>query len=109
MNSGKLRHRIKIEQAETHIDDYGENKQQWTELYSLWADVRNESGAERTTASKLQAEITHSIKVRYYPNITPDMRINWSSRIMQIIAVLPDKTNAKFLIIKARENIDAIN
>lgn len=106
MNPGKLRHRITIEQPTTALNEFGENIQSWTDFACLWADVRSENGSERTTPSKLQAEISHSILIRYITGIAPNMRINWNSRILEIIAVLPDRTDAKFIIIKCRENIN---
>jgi SPP1 family predicted phage head-tail adaptor len=103
MNSGRLRHRIKIQKYALNIDEYGENQPIWSDFAELWADVKSETGEETEDRTKMRGEITYSIKIRFIKNLTPDMKILWNGKSLEIDAILADRTNAKFQIIKCRE------
>lgn len=46
------------------------------------------SGREYEESQKLRAETTYKISTRYFPNITPDMRILHDNREFEIVSVL---------------------
>lgn len=56
--------------------------------YSVAAFVAPASGREYEESQKLRAETTYKISTRFFPRITPEMRILYNHREFEIISVL---------------------
>ncbi|MBE5039819.1 phage head closure protein [Ructibacterium gallinarum] len=56
--------------------------------YSVAAFVSPMSGREYEESQKLRAETTYKIVTRFFPGITPQMRILYDSREFEIVSVL---------------------
>lgn len=56
--------------------------------YSVAAFVSPMSGREYEESQKLRAETTYKIVTRFFPNITPQMRIVYENREFEIVSVL---------------------
>ena len=56
--------------------------------YSVAAFVSPMSGREYEESQKLRAETTYKIVTRFFPNITPQMRILYENREFEIVSVL---------------------
>lgn len=115
MNSGKLRHRIVIEQLTETAGEFnqpGETYSNWKQGW--WARIRPISGLELQVAGASQAERSHVVEMRYCKGLNEKHRIKWTDphakrvRYFNIKAVLvpdeiPDEMQVHCLEDRSRE------
>lgn len=87
MESGKLRHRVTIQQATESRDADGGVTRTWGTFATVHAAVSPLSGREYLQADQVQAQVTHRVRIRRYPGVTPKMRVLHRSRVLNIEAV----------------------
>lgn len=90
MRPGQLNTRVVVQQQSTTPDALGQPVNTWSDLATLWADVRHTSGIEATKADAVASVVRASIRVRYRSDITAAMRVVHGSTTYSVIAVLPD-------------------
>lgn len=71
--------------------------------YSVAAFVSPMSGREYEESQKLRAETTYKISTRFFPGITPQMRILYENREFEIVSVLDTNERHTELQIVAAE------
>ncbi|MEH7503285.1 phage head closure protein [Neobacillus drentensis] len=86
MNPGLLNKKITILEQPTTQNSYGEIDNNWTEKAKVWANVRTLTGRALYQAIQVHAEVTVKVIVRYRANINANMRLQYGSRILEIIA-----------------------
>ena len=89
MRAGTLNSYVRIEYRTGVQDEAGQLVDSWIELASMWANIKNRSGAEAIRADQESSTVRTSIRVRYREDITADMRVVHGSRVYEIKAVLP--------------------
>lgn len=94
MRVGKLRHRLVIQTYTDAVNAYGEPSRTWTTFATVFADIRPVSGREYLASDKVQAEVSTVIVIRYLDGLLPKMRCTNAGRTFEIVAALPDRTNA---------------
>jgi SPP1 family predicted phage head-tail adaptor len=87
-NAGRYRQPITIQQEAVSINQYGENVGAWTTFAQSRASIMPISGKQFINSESIKSEITHQVHLRYMPNITNNMRIQFGTRIFYIIAVI---------------------
>ena len=65
IGAGTLGRRIKIQRPSTVKDSLGAPSRTWIDVATVWADIQPLSGREAVIASRISAELTHQITVRY--------------------------------------------
>jgi len=108
LESGKLRHRVDIEQpAYIQDDQTGEMKLTWTAFaQSIPASIEPLSAREFIQAAAVQSSVTGRIVIRHLPGITAAMRVNHSGRLYNIHGVLPDKVSGiEYLTLPVSEGV----
>lgn len=89
MNSGKLRHRIEIQNSVDTRDEFGAiSGQTWHPFCYVWAAIEPLSGREYFSAAQAQSKVSHKIMMRYKDGIKPYYRILWNDRIFNILSIL---------------------
>lgn len=90
INPGEYRHVITIQQKTGTQNDYGEEIEDWVDVVTIRAGIYPINGKEFFAAETVNSEITHKVNMRYIPNktITPDMRIRFQDRYLQILSVI---------------------
>lgn len=88
MKIGKLRHRVTIERVTVTQDTDGSAIETWTPFATVQASIEPISGREYTAAQSTQAEMTHRIRLRHLPGVTPKMRINYGAHTFDILSVI---------------------
>ncbi len=91
MEAGRLHDLVSLQENTPTRDAGGAPVDVWTDLLTapaIWADVEPLSGREFLEAARVNAEITHRIRVRYRSDLTERMRIVLGTRIFDILAVL---------------------
>lgn len=65
MRGGKLRHRLRYEEASGSADSYGQPSTSWSTVIDLvWGDVRTPRGQEVLRVQAFNASVDHLIRVR---------------------------------------------
>jgi len=98
MQTGKLRHRIRIEQNTTSQDPQtGAMIDGWAEFATVWAEIVPASGREFIAASASQSAVSGRIKIRKLDGINASMRaVNVrTGAVYNIEAVLPDPVSGE--------------
>ncbi len=103
MRVGKLRHRLVIQTYTDTPTAYGEPNRTWTTFATVYADIRPVSGREYLAASKVQAEVSSVIVIRYLTGMAPKMRCTNGGRTFEVVAVLPDRTDATLMQLMCNE------
>ncbi len=107
MNAGRLRHRIRIQTPTAARNGYGEQIITWTTLATVWAAVEPLRGRELYDAEQVQAEISHRVRIRPYPGVTPQMRVLFDSRVLMIETVINVEERGRDMQLMCREMPDA--
>jgi SPP1 family predicted phage head-tail adaptor len=85
MNPGRLRHKIDIQQELTTQNTYGEPTHSWvTFLSSVPASIEPIRGREYFASDKMNAEITHRIRMRFRLGVKAKMRVKYCGRYFDI-------------------------
>lgn len=109
MKSGKLRHRIIIQDNQQLQDQLtGEPIDNWVTIADkVPAEIAPLSGHEFIGAQSEQSEITAHITIRYRQGVKAKMRILHKERIYNIQAVLNDnKSGIEYLTLPVSEGVN---
>lgn len=71
MRIGQLDKRITIQRRSQTLDAYGQQVDSWSTVADCWADVRPVGGREKLSAMAMQADLTHTVAVRYNVALLP--------------------------------------
>ncbi len=96
MRIGELRKCVTVQSESQTSDNAGGYALAWTNLATVWANIKPASGSEVYTAQHLEGHITHHITMRWRSDITltTDMRILYGARVFNIRALLnTDESN----------------
>lgn len=91
--SGKLRHRIELQEFVEHINSFGERERYWSHVSDVWAAVEPLSAKEFIAAQQTQSQVTARITIRYRPDVKAAMRIVHRGKFYNIEGVLADPTS----------------
>jgi SPP1 family predicted phage head-tail adaptor len=110
-----MRHRVTIETLTTTQDAYGQETGDvaqgtaGTFVATMWAEVKDLSGAEIFAASEAHAQVTTQIKGRWQGGILPSMQARYTtgghSRVFDIIDVTDPEGRRRELILECKERI----
>ncbi len=105
MNAGMLSYRVQIQQATETRDSYGAAIQTWNTVATVWASIEAISVREFFDAARINAEVTHRIRIRYRSNVTPAMRIVESSRTFDIYGAFDPDGKKRELVLMVKEAV----
>ena len=97
MQAGRLSSRCTLQQPGTATDALGQPIPGWTDVATLWADIRMKSGLEAIKAGASVSVVQASIRVRYRAGITAGMRVVHNLTNYNITAVMPDVGGREFV------------
>jgi SPP1 family predicted phage head-tail adaptor len=104
MRAGRLRHRIKIQQIDNAVDDFGSPTQSYVTFKdNVSASVEPINGREYFSAAQVEANVSTNIHMRYLAGVTPDMRIIFQNRVYEIISVINVGERNRWLECKCNE------
>ena len=90
MQAGRLNRRCLLQSPSQSVDELGQPIPGWTDVATLWADIRMKSGLESIKAGASVSVVQASIRVRYRAGINAGMRIVHNLTAYNITAVMPD-------------------
>jgi SPP1 family predicted phage head-tail adaptor len=104
MISGKLRHRVTIQQASTVEDTTsGGTYEQWTNEVTVWGQVTPASGREFWDIRKSNSEVDGKVTIRYRPGLDPTRRLLHKGRVLEILYIINRDERNEMLEIYYRE------
>lgn len=112
MGSGNFNRRVTIEKIKDNpiVDAHGEvdlsESDSW-EVYAVrWAEIQTKGGREFWKVDKVEAEVSHLIRVPYdrlTMGITPEMRIKFMGRIINIVSAIDINEMHEIIEMQCRE------
>ena len=90
MQAGRLNRRVTLQSPSQSVDELGQPIPGWTDVATLWADIRMKSGLEAIKAGAPVSTVQASIRIRYRAGINAGMRVVHNLQVYEILAVQPD-------------------
>lgn len=90
MRAGTLNSRVTIRQQATGQDPLGQPLLTWSDVATVWANIKHTSGIEQIKAGAETSTVKVSIQIRYKTGLTHAMRVVHGADTYNIISVLPD-------------------
>ena len=97
MQAGRLNRRCTLQQPGTTTDALRQPIPGWTDVATVWGDVRLRSGLESIKAGASVSTVQASIRIRYRAGINAGMRIVHNLTAYNITAVQPDVGGREFV------------
>jgi SPP1 family predicted phage head-tail adaptor len=97
MQAGRLNRRCTLQAPSEVQDELGQPIPGWTDVATVWGDVRMKSGLEAIKAGASVSVVQASIRIRYRAGITAGMRVLVDSVAYNITAVQPDVGGREFV------------
>lgn len=88
MRAGKLRHKIKIQQAVETQGATGEMPVVWSDFAEVYSSVEPLRGREFWAAKEQQAQVSTRIRIRYLAGVTPKMQVLFGTKSYLIESVI---------------------
>jgi len=88
MQAGRLDRQIVIKKATSTQNSYGEQALGWSDLVTLWAQVRPLAGRELFSAQQVRAEIDTEFVLRHTTVVRPDMLISYGGLDYDIHSII---------------------
>lgn len=106
MQAGKLRHRVTIKALSNTQDSFGDESKAtevWTEVATVWADVKPLQGRELIQAQQLHQETTHQVTIRFRRGISPTNKLIFKDRELHILGFIDDGEDQTMLLLQCVE------
>jgi SPP1 family predicted phage head-tail adaptor len=103
MNVGKLRKRVQLQHLARNQDSFGEAVPSYSTYATVWASVEPLQGRELEHAQQISAEVTHRVTIRYNAAVTPEHRVLYGTRILEIEAVINPEERNEYLVLMCKE------
>lgn len=87
MRIGRLTHRVTLQSSSGSADSFGQPSPVWSSVGTYWAQVSPLSGREAERARQVRADTTHTVTMRDVYAITPEMRLLYGSRVLNVVEV----------------------
>ena len=97
MQAGHLNRRCTLQSPSQSVDALGQPTPGWTDVATVWADIRMKSGLEAIKAGAVVSTVQASIRIRYRAGVNAGMRIVHNLTAYNITAVQPDVGGREFV------------
>jgi SPP1 family predicted phage head-tail adaptor len=104
MRAGKLRHRLQVQSYVEVQSASGEQAKKWETVATVWGSVEPLNGRELFAAQQVQAEVTHTIRLRHV-SLDPAQRILFGTRIFNLSSIMNKEERRVELSIMAMEQV----
>lgn len=101
MQAGRLNRRCTLQQPGTATDELGQPIPGWTDVATVWGDIRHLGGLEAIKAGAVTSSVRASIRIRYRADLDASMRVLADGRAYGIQAVMPDMRGRQYVDILA--------
>jgi head-tail adaptor len=106
LDSGKMRHVVRIEQRATTQDAAGEPALTWTLFAQRRASIVRTPGRELWSSEERQGRIPTLFRLRYLAGVLPAMRVIHGDKVFNILSAIdPDGMRAE-LVLNTEEHVE---
>lgn len=109
MRAGRLRHRITLQRLSSTQNTVGEKIDNYTDVTTVWGEVKPFRGSEVFENYKEFGELTHKITIRYYQGLDRTWRIKFDGRIFRIVSVVNIEERDVYMEIVCKEILEGTN
>ena len=102
---GQLRHPITLQSQGTSRDSGGGVSSGFSDIATVYADIRPKNGKEVYKQGKLIGSVTHEVTVRYRTDISNATRISFDNKTLNIRAMLNEDQRDRFLKLLCEEGV----
>jgi SPP1 family predicted phage head-tail adaptor len=80
VDTGRLRHRITIEEPTDSSDGQGGKTRVWKTFLTGFAEIKPSTGMIRLSAQKIETDVSHTVTIRFRKDLAPgtNMRVNYT-------------------------------
>lgn len=103
IRSGRLRHRVELQEPTVAQNTVGELVTTWTTIATVPAEVLDLRGREYLTAREAHAETTTKITLRYRDDLTRLWRVKHGARVFDVEAVVDLQGRRRVLELMCKE------
>lgn len=100
---GEMRQRVEIQARAQQQDQYGAPVHAWSTIATRWAAVRPMTAQELPHAQQQQANVTHEVSMRFFETLTPEMRLRWNGKLLNIERVLHTRGMTRSTVVHCKE------
>lgn len=106
--AGRLRHRVTIQQATVTLQTSGGPVRAWTDVATVWAQVRTQNGGEQRNegADQVVATLYYAVTIRYRAGLEPTMRVLWGGRVLEVTAIQEPDNRQRILTLMCQEVVE---
>ena len=97
MDTRARNRRVVIQQPSSTQDSAGQPLLTWSDVATVYANVRYQSGVEAIKANAETSVARVSLNINYRTGLTSAMRVLMGSTVFKIETVLPDETDRNAL------------
>ena len=101
--AGCMRNRVSIQSRTESRDAHGGIAETWATTALAYADIQPIRGREFFSAEAVNSDVTHKVTIRYREGITPQMRVLFGSRALNITSVINVNERSDCLELMCRE------
>lgn len=105
MRAGRLRNRITVMEHVEEANALGQVKVIPTPKYKRWAFIEPLEGSELINAQQMQSDVTHRVSMRYSPEITSRMKLQYGDRTLEVVVPLNIDERNKETVLMCKEAI----
>ena len=105
---GQMRHRIVLADPSTSQTKGamgGLSVSYTTSASTVWGSVRPFGGSQALRDGMVQADITHTIEIRYRASTTPETRVAYGSRKFDVLEVVNTDERGQWMTLRCRETL----
>lgn len=106
MRAGKLRHILEVQRPAENRGEAGSAKPEYTTFATVHAAIEPLRGEEAVEARKVDARVTHRVRLRYLPGFTAKHRLVAGGRVFCPVSVLDVDERHREMEVLAREQAD---
>jgi len=85
-----LNRKCQLQSPSQSVDELGQPIPGWTDVATVWADIRMKSGLESIKAGAVVSTVQASVRIRYRTGVNAGMRLTHNLVNYSIVAVQPD-------------------
>ena len=97
LDAGRFNRRCVIQRQSQTQDAGGQPIDAWTDVVTVWADIRNPTGLGAIKADAQASVVKTSVRIRWRTDIEAGMRVVHGVTVYDIGAVLPDHADREFV------------
>lgn len=115
VRSGNLRKRLTFQVRSAEEDRLGQQVNVWADAFTCWGEIQPLTGRELIAAQAMQSAVTHSIMVRYRPELSEPKQVaamrvlyrgRWGVRIFDIHAAMNEDERNRVVTLQAEEGLN---